>query len=75
MHRAFAFTYAAVTLRLWLVVLVPMTDFDQAYRVVPFLCRVPNLIVVELLLRRRGQCPPAGHGHAGPAPDPQLRAG
>ncbi|MFI6581287.1 DUF2306 domain-containing protein [Embleya sp. NPDC050493] len=79
MQRAFAFTYAAVTLRLWLVVLVPMTDFDRAYRVVPFLCWVPNLIVVELLLRRRGQRPRAGHRQADPArdpaPDPQPRAG
>ncbi|MGC0423304.1 DUF2306 domain-containing protein [Embleya sp. AB8] len=52
MYRAFAFTYAAVTLRLWLVVLTPLTgDFDRAYKIVPFLCWVPNLIVVELVLR------------------------
>ncbi|MCG8914582.1 DUF2306 domain-containing protein [Actinokineospora sp. PR83] len=52
--RAFALTYAAVTLRLWLVALVPLTgDFLTAYRVVPFLAWVPNLVVVELLLRDR----------------------
>ncbi|WP_439679505.1 DUF2306 domain-containing protein [Embleya sp. MST-111070] len=54
MHRAFAFTYAAVTLRLWLILLLSLTgDFDRAYTFVPFLCWVPNLIVVEWLLRSR----------------------
>ena len=46
--------YAAVTLRLWLVVLIPLLggDFLRAYVIVPFLCWVPNLAIVELLLRR-----------------------
>ena len=53
MLRTFALTYAAVTLRLWLLVLIPLLgDFASAYAVVPFLCWVPNLVVVELLLRR-----------------------
>ena len=53
MLRAFALTYAAVTLRLWLIALIPLLgDFSSAYAVVPFLCWVPNLVVVELLLRR-----------------------
>lgn len=53
MLRTFAFTYAAVTLRLWLGVLIPLLgDFRSAYLLVPFLCWVPNLVVVELLLRR-----------------------
>lgn len=61
MLRAFAMTYAAVTLRLWLVVLVPVAgDFRTAYDFVPFLCWVPNLIVVELVIRRRGRLP-VGH--------------
>jgi uncharacterized membrane protein YozB (DUF420 family) len=57
MLRTFALTYAAVTLRLWLGVLVPVTgSFHSAYQLVPFLAWVPNLIVVELLLRpRRGE--------------------
>lgn len=56
MLRAFAMTYAAVTLRLWLVALIPLFDGDflTAYLFVPFLCWVPNLIVVELILRRDG---------------------
>jgi uncharacterized membrane protein len=55
MLRTFAMTYAAVTLRLWLVVLIPLLggDFLRAYVIVPFLCWVPNLVVVELLLRGR----------------------
>lgn len=53
MLRTFALTYAAVTLRLWLLALVPLLgDFRSAYLLVPFLCWVPNLVVVELLLRR-----------------------
>ena len=53
MLRTFAMTYAAVTLRLWLLALVPLLgDFRSAYLLVPFLCWVPNLVVVELLLRR-----------------------
>jgi uncharacterized membrane protein len=53
MLRTFAMTYAAVTLRLWLLTLIPLLgDFRSAYLLVPFLCWVPNLVVVELLLRR-----------------------
>jgi uncharacterized membrane protein len=63
MTRSFALTFAAVTLRLWTGVLVavleigldldPATAFDRAYALVPFLCWVPNLVVAELILRRR----------------------
>ena len=53
MLRTFAMTYAAVTLRLWLFALIPLLgDFRSAYLLVPFLSWVPNLVVVELLLRR-----------------------
>jgi uncharacterized membrane protein len=53
MLRTFALTYAAVTLRLWLFALIPVLgDFGSAYALVPFLCWVPNLLVVEWLLRR-----------------------
>ena len=61
--RTFALTYAAVTLRLWLLLLIPLetsllgTDadaaWDRAYAVVPFLCWVPNLVVAERHLRSR----------------------
>ena len=61
--RTFALTYAAVTLRLWLVVLVPaqialtgmdaQVAFDHAYHLVPFLGWVPNLIIAERYLAVR----------------------
>jgi uncharacterized membrane protein len=55
MLRAFAMIYAGVTLRLWLPVLIQVFDgdFPRAYSYVPFLCWVPNLLVIELVLRRR----------------------
>ncbi|WP_400994720.1 DUF2306 domain-containing protein [Agromyces sp. GXQ0307] len=69
MMRTFALTYAAVTLRLWLPLLmfaqVPFAlaatgtfdadaAFVNAYAAVPFLCWLPNLLVAEWLIRRRG---------------------
>ncbi|PFG41460.1 putative membrane protein [Isoptericola jiangsuensis] len=64
MTRTFALTFAAVTLRLWTGLLVggqvmlldvdPAAAFDRAYALVPFGCWVPNLVVAELWLRRRG---------------------
>ncbi|MEV7230065.1 DUF2306 domain-containing protein [Polymorphospora sp. NPDC051019] len=72
MIRNYALTYAAPALRLWLAVLIfvqvpfaaPGTDFqalfDNAYYAVPFLCWLPNLVVAEWLVRRRG-LPPAGN--------------
>ncbi|WP_438854329.1 DUF2306 domain-containing protein [Agromyces sp. M3QZ16-3] len=66
MMRAFALTYAAVTLRLWLPLLmfaqVPFAGaagfdadaaFANAYAAVPFLCWLPNMLVAEWLVRRR----------------------
>lgn len=54
MIRSFALTFAAVTLRLQLVAadLLPVDD-DTAYRVISFLCWVPNAVFAELWLRRR----------------------
>jgi uncharacterized membrane protein len=67
MMRAFALTYSAVTLRLWLPLLilvqVPFAGsggfdgdaaFANAYAAVPFLAWLPNLVVAEWLIRRRG---------------------
>jgi hypothetical protein len=56
MIRSFALTFAAVTLRLYL----PLTSlfpvhFDDAYRAISFLCWVPNILMVELYLRRTWQ--------------------
>jgi uncharacterized membrane protein len=61
--RTFALTYAAVTLRLWLGVLIgvqsglagvsPDVAFHRAYLLVPFLSWVPNLLVAEWYLATR----------------------
>lgn len=63
MVRTFALTYAAVTLRLWLGVLIPaqmglagvdeQLAFERAYLLVPFLAWVPNLLVAEWYLAAR----------------------
>ena len=67
MIRNFGLTFAAVTLRLWLGILigtqVPLLDvkyggdfdalFVEAYRVVMWLCWVPNLIIAEWIVQRR----------------------
>ncbi len=67
MVRTFALTYAAVTLRLWLGVLIgaqsglagvdPAVAFDRAYLLVPFLSWVPNLLVAEWYLATRERHP------------------
>jgi uncharacterized membrane protein len=61
--RTVALTFAAVTLRLWLGLLIGVqmpgsqaeaaAAFSRAYQPQPFLCWVPNLLVVEWLVRRR----------------------
>ncbi len=67
MIRNFALTFAAATLRLWLGTLIATQlpflqtkyagDFDalfvEAYRVVMWLCWVPNLIIAEMIVQRR----------------------
>ncbi|WP_250445541.1 DUF2306 domain-containing protein, partial [Actinotalea sp. C106] len=79
MMRNYALTFAAVMLRLWLGVLIgvqvpfagPEADyeavFSNAYTAVPFLCWLPNLVVAEVLLRRRGL-----PSYALPAQGPQV---
>lgn len=54
MIRSFALTFAAVTLRLYLPLLVLLSfPIDQSYRALSFLAWVPNLLAVELYLRNR----------------------
>jgi predicted membrane protein DUF2306 len=51
MVRSFALTLAAVTLRLYLpIVVVSGYPFVEGYRAISWLCWVPNLIVAELYL-------------------------
>jgi uncharacterized membrane protein len=64
MIRNYSLTFAGVMLRAWLPILIGVysgatgadldTAFEWAYVIVPFLCWVPNLIIAEWLVRRRG---------------------
>lgn len=55
MIRNYALAFAAVTLRIWL----PLTtnlghmDFITSYRIISWLCWVPNLMIAELIIRRK----------------------
>jgi uncharacterized membrane protein len=54
MLRNYSLTFAAVTLRMYLPLATAVLHFDfiPSYRVISWLCWVPNLIVAELLIRR-----------------------
>jgi hypothetical protein len=54
MIRSYALTFAAVTLRLWLPGFQIFTslDFISAYKIIAWLCWVPNLAVSEWIIRR-----------------------
>ena len=55
MLRSVALTFAAVTLRLYLGAVMSMgLPFEIFYPAIAWLCWVPNAIVMELYLRRRG---------------------
>lgn len=46
--------FAAVTLRLYLPLLfLAGLDFTEAYRIVSWVCWVPNLLVIEWWIRRQ----------------------
>jgi hypothetical protein len=57
MIRSFALAFAAVRLRIY----IPLSqiagfDYDDSYRMIAWLCWVPNLLVAQLLVRSgRGQ--------------------
>lgn len=87
MIRNFALTYAAVTLRLWTVALIAVQlpfrsglasfpeAYDTAYAAVPFLCWLPNIVIAEWLVRRRGLptlriTPPTRPGRPDPGHQP-----
>ena len=52
MIRSFALCFAAVTLRIWLPVLIGGVglEFIDAYKIVAWLCFVPNLIFAEVII-------------------------
>ncbi len=54
MLYSYAACFAAVTLRIWLPILtIVMNGFIPAYRIVAWLCWVPNLIVAHFILKKR----------------------
>lgn len=54
MVYSYALCFAAVTLRIWLPILTNLTgDFNSAYRIVAWLCWVPNLFVAYWITRER----------------------
>jgi len=54
MTYSYAACFAAVTLRIWLPILTSLThDFLTSYKIVAWLCWVPNLIVAYFLNIRR----------------------
>ncbi len=54
MIRSYALAFAAVTLRLWLPSLTGFLnmEFVDAYRIIAWMCWVPNLIFAEFLVRQ-----------------------
>ncbi len=53
MIRNYALTFAAVMLRTWLPISGALgIDFLMAYRVIAWMCWIPNLLVVEWIIRR-----------------------
>ncbi len=60
MTYSYAACLAAVTLRLWLPILVPVLgNFVDAYVIVAWLSWVPNLMVAYLIVRKN--TPQRGH--------------
>ncbi|XOI99032.1 DUF2306 domain-containing protein [Paenibacillus polymyxa] len=53
MLRSYALTLAAVTLRFWLAPLnLLLGDFEAGFRVVAWVCWIPNLLVIEAVISR-----------------------
>lgn len=54
MIRSWALTLAAVTLRIYLpMLMISDLPFEGGYRAISFMCWVPNLLIAEWWLRRR----------------------
>ncbi len=53
MYRSYALTFAAVSLRLLLPLFLSVgLQFEVAYPIISWLCWIPNLILVEWIIRR-----------------------
>ena len=59
MIRNYALAFAAVTLRIYLPFsqAVLHADFLTSYRIISWLCWVPNLLIAEMIVNRRAQLP------------------
>jgi hypothetical protein len=59
MTANYALTFAAVTLRIWLPALSAFVlhDFISTYRIVSWLCWVPNLIIALIIINKRNEAP------------------
>lgn len=57
MTRSFALAFAAVTLRIYIPISqIAGLDYTESYRVIAWLCWIPNLLVAQLLIRNaRGE--------------------
>lgn len=54
MILSFACTFAAVTLRIWNPILIGITgDFISAYKIVAYLCWIPNVFVALFIIKRK----------------------
>ncbi|MDX2362191.1 MAG: DUF2306 domain-containing protein [Crocinitomicaceae bacterium] len=55
MLRSYALAFAAVTLRIWMIAIPALFPIEpsEAYKLVSWICWVPNLYVVELLIHNR----------------------
>ena len=54
MIYSYAACFAAVTLRIWLPILAAIFgDFNIAYKIVAWLCWVPNLIVAKFIVKKQ----------------------
>ena len=68
MIRSYALCFAAVTLRLWMPLLIAgfRLPFEEAYPIISWLCWVPNLLVAEAIIRikpwRKKERPMAAQG-------------
>jgi hypothetical protein len=65
MYRSYALTLAAVTFRIYMPLSAALgMEFEDAYRLVSWLCWVPNLVFVEAWLLPRVRRTSAGGGDA-----------
>ncbi len=55
MIRSYALTFAAVTLRMYIPLFLMLTDlaFIDSYRIIAWLCWVPNLLVAEWIIYKQ----------------------